>query len=126
MPLYSFTEIGPDGQIDPYGNTITQSYSMKDEIPREIIVEGIHYLRDVWADHASRMAVAAKYPIYSQALGCQPWNAEKFQKASVDMGVPTEFCVVDASGIAKPKFESQAHQNAYLKKIGWLNRDRYA
>lgn len=125
MPLYSYTEMNADGEIDVFGNTITKYFRMSEELPREIVHEGIHYLRDVGADHCGRRPTASQWPVYSQSLGVQPFNAKKFEEHSIKAGVPTEFKVVDATGIAKPVFTSQEHQNKYCKMRGWRNHDRY-
>lgn len=107
---------------------------MKEPDRIEILKDGIHYYLD--AKEVTEKAYRKRHPVpdgggifmtssskawpmWSDAAGCHPKDAQKFMENARNLGVPTVFSKKDG----RCQFESRDHQRRYLQAIGWHNND---
>lgn len=111
MPVYCYTNEEGTSMIE-------RVFSMRDEIPREIVHEGITFRRDLQAEHGSTFHRPGLWPMVSPNLGW-PTNAmraarEKLEKA----GCPTEFTATN-----DPILRDRNHRRRYMETFGLYDRD---
>lgn len=71
---------------------------------------------------AERIHTPGKWPIASDSVGVHPSQIDEVKRVDKMIGAPrTEY-----TSDGRPIFESQSHQNQYLKARGWKNRARYS
>lgn len=109
MPCYCYTPKKGRGKI------VERLYPMG-EAPKEIVVDGRPYERNIAAEHTSRH-VGDIWPIYSEAAGVLPTQVKEATENWRKAGVPTEF-TPDGRAV----FRDPAHRRAFLKKAGLVDQ----
>jgi len=111
MPSYCYTT--PDGE------TVERLFSMKDEIPKEIVLEdGRRATRDFVAEHGGFAHSPGNWPLLSEAMGVAESQVKEAHAYSVKIGVPTEF-TPDGRAV----FTCPSHRKRYARAHGFIDRN---
>jgi hypothetical protein len=110
MPVYCFRE--EDGTIHE------RVFSMKDDIPKAIEVDGNVATRDLLSEHRRVAHAPGNWPLCSDALGVHPSQVGEAVAHAQKIGVPTEF---NSEGQAV--FTSAAHRKRYARAVGFRDRN---
>ncbi len=114
MPLYSYTQYDAEkSEFVPNGRTVTRFFSMKEDHPQTISVDGELYKRDVLADHGKVAHKPGNWPLMSDAAGVVPEQIGEAMSEARKAGIPTDF-----TPDGKAVFRSPGHRRQYLKHIG--------
>jgi NADPH-dependent glutamate synthase beta subunit-like oxidoreductase len=125
MPVYIYETEGTDEIVELFFN----SYKEKDENEfihdngrKAILLDsGKTAFRCVGHERRGVKTFTKNWPLYSDAMGCNPDQANEAYEESVKMGVPTRFNVPGQEGRAE--FLSASHRKEYCKKMGFHDRN---
>jgi hypothetical protein len=111
MPVYCYTN-------DAHNQTIERVFSMKDDIPREIVHNGVVFRRDLLAEHRGTFHRPGLWPMISPNLGWpagyMPTVRERLEKAG---------CQTDFTKTNDPILRDRHHRAEYMKVFGLYDRD---
>lgn len=83
--------------------------------------EKVFAFRDIETEQKGTMSFPGNWPLYSDAMGCNPDDAKEAYEDSVRAGVPTRFDVPGKEGMAE--FLSPGHRKRYCEAFGFHDRN---
>jgi hypothetical protein len=110
MPVYCYR--GEDGE------PLERVFSMKDDIPRTLEVDGKTFTRDLLAEHGGFRHSPGTWPMLSDAIGVGASQVGEAYEDSVKRGVPTQF-TPDGQAI----FLDRSHRRDYCRAYGFYDRN---
>mgnify|MGYP003111330632 CR=1 FL=1 len=117
MPYYCYTN-------RETGETIRKFMSISEMLKyasEGMSIEGVWYERDITAEHSRQANRGANsgWPLKSDAAGVHPADAAKAEKASANIGVPTEYDRKTGQAI----FRDRNHRRRFLKANGMHDKN---
>jgi len=110
MPSYVYTNMKT-------GRSIEKVYPIG-RAPRRVVCDGMAYVRDLAAEHASFRDTPGAWPMRSLAMRCHPSQRQKMMDLYSRSGVNT---YIDDRGF--PIIQSRKHRNELMRVHGLFDMD---